>query len=156
MTTALLWLLVGLHLYLMFGHGWLQNRRHGPTRLAVQLRRRWLDSFFFALIIGAALVSSLQSARWDWSLPLAALLALIIFQGLRRPCWLLKQSGFIFAGRYWPYSTLQQIQLADDGVLHLTLNNGVQLPLAAVNLDELEAAAYFLGSGELPPTEQKP
>lgn len=154
MTTALLWLLVGLHLYLMFGHGWLQNRRHGPTRLAVRLRCRWLDSFFFALIIGAALVSCVQSGRWDWALPLALLLLLL--PSWRPAYWQLKADGFILAGRYWPYSTLQQIQLADDGVLHLTLNNGLQLPLAATSLDELEAAAYFLGSGELPPTEQKP
>ena len=154
MTTALLWLLVGGHLLFWLAYDRLLTKRFGPTLLRVRLRRRWVDGLFFALILGAALASCVQSGRWDWALPLALLLLLL--PSWRPTYWQLKTDGFILAGRYWPYSTLQQIQLADDGVLHLTLNNGVQLPLAAVNLDELEAAAYFLGSGELPPPEQKP
>ncbi|SUO95603.1 DUF986 family protein [Suttonella ornithocola] len=140
----LIWLIALVYLIYLLSEKFYLPDMVEPTLVKPALRRRLADSL---MIFGATLYgiyTALTNQQYTSLLaPLTILAITLLILMIRHPKWHLKENGFVYYFRYVPYSAITHMQLAQNGVLLITLNNGGKIPIAFANIAAVETAANF-------------
>ncbi|MFP1721394.1 DUF986 family protein [Lonsdalea quercina] len=124
----------------------LMDRRKGPTRLRILLRRHsHLDAVIYIGLIGILIYKNITGlGTIITTILLFSLLLMVIYLFfIRHPKLLFKQQGFFYENIYIPYARIKNINLSEDGVLIISLEKKA-LKISVRELDDLERIYNFM------------
>lgn len=124
----------------------IMDRRQGPTRLRVLLRRgNRLDALIIIGLLGILIYKNItaQGAALTTTLLFSLILMAIYLAYIRRPKLLFKAQGFFYANIYIPYSRIKSMNLSKDAILVIELERR-RLLIAVEKLDDLEKIYNFM------------
>ncbi|MFP1728536.1 DUF986 family protein [Lonsdalea quercina] len=124
----------------------LMDRRKGPTRLRILLRRHsHLDAVIYTGLIGILIYKNITGlGTIITTILLFSLLLMVIYLFfIRHPKLLFKQQGFFYENIYIPYARIKNINLSEDGVLIISLEKKA-LKISVRELDDLERIYNFM------------
>lgn len=116
------------------------DRLKGKTLLSLRLRKRnIMDTLIFAALFAfIAIINFFRGGDIIVTYLLIALVALyLILSYVRQPQVRFKQDGFFYGNFFVRYDAIEQMNLAEDGILAIIANKRRHL-LYARNIDELE------------------
>ncbi|MFP1815138.1 DUF986 family protein [Lonsdalea quercina] len=124
----------------------LMDRRKGPTRLRILLRRHsHLDAVIYIGLIGILIYKNITGlGTIITTILLFSLLLMVIYLFfIRHPKLLFKQQGFFYENIYIPYARIKNINLSEDGVLIISLEKKA-LKISVRELNDLERIYNFM------------
>ncbi|MFP1765969.1 DUF986 family protein [Lonsdalea quercina] len=124
----------------------LMDRRKGPTRLRILLRRHsHLDAVIYTGLIGILIYKNITGlGTIITTILLFSLLLMVIYLFfIRHPKLLFKQQGFFYENIYIPYARIKNINLSEDGVLIISLEKKA-LKISVRELNDLERIYNFM------------